>query len=70
MPQPGYSPNYPTPVPYPSGISDDSNAVVENHFKAKDAGVMSFAHYIVQWVRISNKKDDFIMTFDGLFLGW
>lgn len=48
------------PVPF-SGKQNESDAnrhtVVEENFKSKDAGAMSFAHYITRWVRTINKNN-------------
>lgn len=47
------APHYPTmpmPQPSPSPHYDDSEPGVDEVFQAKDAGSISFAHYIVKFV--------------------
>lgn len=45
MPQP------PSPSPrYDARVQDNTDPGVEETFAAKEAGAMSFAHYIVKWV--------------------
>jgi hypothetical protein len=44
-------PTMPTmPQPSPSTHYDDGEPGVDEVFRAKDAGAVSFAHYIVKWV--------------------
>lgn len=52
MSQPDYSSNYPPPPTHHNRPVDDDNAtIVEKKIESKDAGAMSFAHYIMQWVK-------------------
>jgi hypothetical protein len=43
-------PTMPMPQPPPSPRYDDSEPAVDEVFQSKDAGAVSFAHYIVKWV--------------------
>lgn len=49
-PAPVPYPTMPMPQPPPSPRYDDSEPGVGEVFQAKDAGAVSFAHYIVKWV--------------------
>lgn len=56
MPQPGYPPStmpYQQPQ-YPPQYhqTEDNGDSVVDEFHSKDAGAMSFAHYIVNWVSL------------------
>lgn len=59
MPQPGYPPSMPYQNPqypnYPQNHqTEDDGETVHEEFHSKDAGAMSFAHYIVRWVSSSS----------------
>lgn len=50
-------PTMPMPQPPPSPRYDDAEPVADEVFQQKDAGAISFAHYIVKWVSRDLDKD-------------